>query len=241
MIRKSSYNKDLVWEDPVSCYICLLKIDLSLSSVVRIGSVLTRSPLSFTEDHYIPLSRGGSNSKKNLRPAHLYCNDSKGVKDFSELDIQSIKANINRFINEGLIVSESNSLKCKFCDTEFYAQSARIVSYNAKFCSKKCLDGSMRTSVKKRCKTCDQEFLVKPSKVKAGKGRYCSVQCYSSSSKERVNMKCSHCDREYFISSSNIRTSVKLFCSSCRKDKKITRTKLSEGAILSGTFVGCNS
>lgn len=37
-----------------------------------------------TVDHVVPLSRGGTNSLDNLRPAHRKCNSARGVRDVSE-------------------------------------------------------------------------------------------------------------------------------------------------------------
>lgn len=53
------------------CWLCRLPVDAQAPS---------RSPLSASLDHVIPLSRGGGHTRSNLRCAHLRCNLSKGAK-----------------------------------------------------------------------------------------------------------------------------------------------------------------
>lgn len=40
-----------------------------------------RSPLSWTADHIVPYSRGGTHDIENLREAHYKCNSSRGNRD----------------------------------------------------------------------------------------------------------------------------------------------------------------
>ena len=226
MRRKSNYHKGLVWEDPVTCYICSFTIDLSLPSVISIDGVLSRQPLSFTEDHLLALQNGGDNSKKNLKPAHLYCNDAKGTKDVNSLDISSVKTRVEQIISEGFNMAASNEVTCQNCFTLFYAESARIVLYGAKFCSRKCLNASLRTATLVSCETCKEEFRVVPSKVLDGRGRFCSVKCYASRGEAKIERECVTCGKGYFVHPSNTRTSVKYFCSTCRKDKNLMKEKV---------------
>jgi 5-methylcytosine-specific restriction endonuclease McrA len=50
------------------CAVCLEPIDLNL---------LRTSKMGLTVDHWIPLSKGGSDDMSNLRPAHWICNRRK--------------------------------------------------------------------------------------------------------------------------------------------------------------------
>lgn len=38
-------------------------------------------PDSFTADHIVPISKGGTHAMKNLRPAHRRCNTRRGNRD----------------------------------------------------------------------------------------------------------------------------------------------------------------
>lgn len=53
------------------CHLCDKIIDLSLQ---------WPNPEAFSEDHVIPLARGGTHSFDNVRPAHLSCNWIKGAR-----------------------------------------------------------------------------------------------------------------------------------------------------------------
>lgn len=53
---------------PPICHRCRRPIDLTLPA---------SDPMSWTADHVIPLSRGGTNHLSNLAPAHAVCNNSK--------------------------------------------------------------------------------------------------------------------------------------------------------------------
>lgn len=53
------------------CHLCGDPIDPALKHP---------DPMSASVDHLIPLSRGGSHSVQNVRPAHLTCNLRKGVR-----------------------------------------------------------------------------------------------------------------------------------------------------------------
>lgn len=54
-----------------TCHICQVKIDLDLSRTNRLG---------LTVDHLVPLSKGGTDTIDNMRPAHWICNVRKGNK-----------------------------------------------------------------------------------------------------------------------------------------------------------------
>lgn len=47
------------------------------------GAIETRKQLQF--DHVVPLHRGGPHSANNIRPAHAFCNISKGTKSIEEM------------------------------------------------------------------------------------------------------------------------------------------------------------
>lgn len=70
-------RRDLISIYGSICYLCDHEIDLDVPKY---------HPWAFTEEHVVPLSRGGSHSIGNCRPAHRYCNVSvKGQKLLSEL------------------------------------------------------------------------------------------------------------------------------------------------------------
>jgi 5-methylcytosine-specific restriction endonuclease McrA len=54
-----------------NCAICNQPIDLTLKRTSSMG---------LTVDHWIPLSKGGSDEMSNLRPAHWTCNRKKSDK-----------------------------------------------------------------------------------------------------------------------------------------------------------------
>ena len=59
-----------------NCHICLFPIDLENSRIV--GSDGWETGLHL--DHLVPLSKGGSDTLENIRPAHGMCNVKKGAK-----------------------------------------------------------------------------------------------------------------------------------------------------------------
>jgi 5-methylcytosine-specific restriction endonuclease McrA len=76
--RQSLINKPsrLAADDVVrlygnTCAVCLEPIDLELKRTSKMG---------LTVDHWIPLSKGGSDDISNLRPAHWICNRRKSNK-----------------------------------------------------------------------------------------------------------------------------------------------------------------
>ena len=65
------FREQLLERAHVECGICGGQIDLSLEYP---------HPQSLQVDHIVPLARGGSNSKRNLQPAHQICNYKKGSR-----------------------------------------------------------------------------------------------------------------------------------------------------------------
>lgn len=61
-------RQDLIDRDGLICYLCTKSIDITLRGP---------NPESFSEDHVIPLSKGGPHTFENVRPAHLGCNSAK--------------------------------------------------------------------------------------------------------------------------------------------------------------------
>ena len=61
-------TKAVVERDGAVCHLCHEPIDLTLSGHALMG---------LTIDHVIPLSRGGSHTLDNLKPAHRTCNARK--------------------------------------------------------------------------------------------------------------------------------------------------------------------
>ena len=66
----------MVREYGSDCHICNEPIDLTLPRTSKLG---------LTVDHLIPLSRGGTDTLDNLRPAHWTCNRRKSDKLMEEL------------------------------------------------------------------------------------------------------------------------------------------------------------
>lgn len=60
------------------CYICNKTIDFNAP---RVGK---GSDNSFWPDHVIPISRGGEDTIRNVRPCHRKCNEHKGKKTYDE-------------------------------------------------------------------------------------------------------------------------------------------------------------
>lgn len=69
-------HEQVVREYGSDCHICNEPIDLTLSRTSKLG---------LTVDHLIPLSRGGTDTLDNLRPAHWTCNRRKSDKLMEEL------------------------------------------------------------------------------------------------------------------------------------------------------------
>ena len=61
-----------------NCYICSKAIDFDAP---RVGK---ESDQSFWPDHVIPISRGGEDTIRNVRPCHRKCNDHKGKMTYDE-------------------------------------------------------------------------------------------------------------------------------------------------------------
>ena len=69
-------HEQVVREYGTDCHICNEPIDLTLPRTSKLG---------LTVDHLIPLSRGGTDTLDNLRPAHWTCNRRKSDKLMEEL------------------------------------------------------------------------------------------------------------------------------------------------------------
>lgn len=71
-------EKQLIETYGSDCYICHEPIDITIP---RTGK---KSKDSLWPDHVIPMSRGGENTIRNVRPCHRSCNESKGTKTYDE-------------------------------------------------------------------------------------------------------------------------------------------------------------
>jgi len=84
--RQRFHNgKKIHWTDVFEafgdvCYLCNEKIDIALPR--QVGQ--PGWEMSFHPDHVIPLSRGGSDTLDNIKPAHAICNQRKGNKLIGE-------------------------------------------------------------------------------------------------------------------------------------------------------------
>lgn len=77
------------------CAICGLPINYDLPYT---------SPWSFTVDHIVPISRGGTTTEENVQAAHRKCNRAKGSKLFLSLE------EINQLrLEQGVKVQSDNS------------------------------------------------------------------------------------------------------------------------------------
>lgn len=86
--RREAYVERLHWrvlfnEDGPNCYICGDPTDPTDSVPIK-GATLIGLAYP-TLDHIIPLSRGGSHERANVRLAHHYCNSVKGDRPLSEV------------------------------------------------------------------------------------------------------------------------------------------------------------
>ena len=63
-------EKEILEKYGTNCHICSIPIDLSANR--KVGSIGWEMGLHL--DHVIPLSKGGSDTKNNVRPSHAYCN-----------------------------------------------------------------------------------------------------------------------------------------------------------------------
>lgn len=71
-VGKVDWSKEMIVDTyGLSCHLCDSDIDHTLP---------WPNPFSFTVDHVIPISKGGTNDFSNVRPAHARCNFSKGNK-----------------------------------------------------------------------------------------------------------------------------------------------------------------
>jgi hypothetical protein len=79
--RRSSGYRKLKWKviarDGAACALCRQRIDLACRMP---------EPGTFTLDHIVPVSLGGSDAIHNLRPAHFHCNKRRGTGEFDLSD-----------------------------------------------------------------------------------------------------------------------------------------------------------
>lgn len=71
-------EKQLIETYGSNCYICNNSIDLTLP---RTGK---GSEYSLWPDHVVPISRGGENTIRNVRPCHRKCNQTKHTMTYDE-------------------------------------------------------------------------------------------------------------------------------------------------------------
>lgn len=163
--------------------------------------------------------RGGVDSKDNIRPAHLFCNESRGSKDFLDIDtLGKLRSRIFELQkNSEIETIDSNIIHCEYCKEEFYAENARVIRYSKKFCSDSCRNKSLERKTSKTCLQCSVEFNVVKSRSVL-RGKYCSKSCYSKSS-GGVERVCVLCEKAYYASEKNKRKAVLLYCSKCRMKK----------------------
>jgi len=215
--RKSAYVKGLYWAKSELCWICGYSIDTTLDSYVFYpdGSRV-QNVLSFSEDHVIPKSLGGSDTIENIKPAHLLCNEVRQAQEVTEILIKRLRSLVMEELESPRSLLPAVDIFCEMCGTSFRVTFTRSERWNAKYCSLDCLYDSMRTTFLRECLQCSELFSTNPSRVRDGRGKYCSRKCYSLSF-GGVELTCSRCDREYCVSESNKRAKVRLYCSTCRK------------------------
>lgn len=70
-LKTNKFKAKLYWQANGNCGICNQHIDITLKYP---------HPQSFSIDHIIPVSLGGTHAASNLQPAHLVCNSKRGNK-----------------------------------------------------------------------------------------------------------------------------------------------------------------
>lgn len=92
--------RDVVKTHGLHCHVCNQAIDFGMNM----------SKIAF--DHVVPLSKGGSHTFDNIRPAHQKCNQQKGSKTLEEscLSEQSISVCQNK-ANKDVLVNQSRASK----------------------------------------------------------------------------------------------------------------------------------
>jgi len=83
--NRKDRNQKISWLDVLklhgdTCYLCSYQIDLQAPR--QVGQ--SGWEMSFHPDHVIPLSRGGTDTLDNMKPAHAICNQRKGNKLIGE-------------------------------------------------------------------------------------------------------------------------------------------------------------
>jgi 5-methylcytosine-specific restriction endonuclease McrA len=78
LVHENWTDKQLLETYGQDCYICNKPIDLTLP---RHGQ---GSEYALWPDHVIPMSRGGEDTIRNVRPCHRKCNQDKFTKTYDE-------------------------------------------------------------------------------------------------------------------------------------------------------------
>ena len=90
-----AHNTKVVLEEESICYLCKLEVPKWMR-LNNAGNKYTYSPLFPEIDHVMPITRGGHPwERSNLRLAHRKCNNRKGAKLLSELDM-TVFSNIRK-------------------------------------------------------------------------------------------------------------------------------------------------
>jgi len=72
---KPLWKARIYYRDKGICQLCLKTIDLTIEYP---------NPISYSLDHKIPRSQGGTHNQSNLQAAHLICNSKRGNKPIGE-------------------------------------------------------------------------------------------------------------------------------------------------------------
>lgn len=91
--KKKEYTEMLFYNQEGLCAICGLEMIL-----VRPNSKGQISSTGATIDHKLPKKLGGTNKLSNLQIVHRYCNNKRGHKEITELDLEHICNKMKRRI-----------------------------------------------------------------------------------------------------------------------------------------------
>ena len=81
MVSTEPYTEAQVFDAyGTNCYLCDMPIDFDAPS----SAGVERWRSGFHLDHFIPISKGGSNTLDNVRPSHAWCNMAKTNKILQE-------------------------------------------------------------------------------------------------------------------------------------------------------------
>ena len=222
LVRRSAYAREKFYRAPLACALCGLPLELSRPAQVLIGAVRTQDHWGFSEDHIVPRSRGGDDSPENLRPAHVFCNESRGERELDEELREELRSKLlAKPPAPTELPPEATVVRCARCGVAFCAELARIVSYGKRYCGTACHHEAMRERVILVCPRCGIEFSR--TKSRARRSRFCSKRCYAqgipetASGAERDELTCEGCGGSYFLAKSNRRALPRRLCSRCRR------------------------